>query len=74
VLGTLTRALALLPPEMRGRWAALVPLLLLTAVLEAASAAARVITSTDGVRGRLECAAGDPAAAARSVAMPLASP
>jgi len=40
VLGTLRRALALLPPEMRGRWAALVPLLVLTAVLEAASAAA----------------------------------
>ena len=40
MLGTLRRALALLPPEMRGRWAALVPLLVLTAVLEAASAAA----------------------------------
>ena len=39
-LGTLRRALALLPREMRGRWAALVPLLVLTAVLEAASAAA----------------------------------
>jgi ABC-type multidrug transport system fused ATPase/permease subunit len=40
MFGTLTRCLGLLPREMRGRWAALVPLLVLTAGLEAASAAA----------------------------------
>ena len=49
MLGTLRRCLVLLPAEMRARWAALVPLMVLGAVLEAASAAAifalvRVVT------------------------------
>ena len=43
MLGRLRRTLALLPPEMRGSWAALVPLVVLTAMLEAASAAAILV-------------------------------